>query len=85
MMTNIINPEEFGLPRKTLIEEVGKHHLAIVINRKSRVIMSDGKKILEKAEKIRKLQPNIIVSLRISAPLCRKTRTFLEEHGIDVV
>jgi hypothetical protein len=84
-MTNIIDPEQFHLPQRTVIEQIGKNHLAIVINRKSRVIMSDGKQILEKAEKIRKVKPNTRVSLRISAPLCSKTRVFLEEHGIEIV
>jgi hypothetical protein len=84
-MTHIIDPKEFSLPPKTVIEQAGENHLAIVINRKSRVIMSDGKKILEKAEKIRKLQPKTRVSLKISAPLCSKTKIYLEEHGINVV
>ena len=84
-MTRIVSPEEFDLQPKTVIEKIGENHLAIVITRKSRVIMSDGKKILEKAEKIMNVQPGIRVSVRISAPLCSKTKAFLEEHGIKVV
>ena len=84
-MNKTLDPKEFGLPPKTVIEEIGSNNLAIVISRKSRVIMSDGRKILEKAEKIRKLHGGTKISLKISAPLCSKTKRFLEEHGLSVV
>jgi len=84
-MNNSIDPKTFGLPPKTVIEEINRNHLAIVISRKSRIIMSDGRKILEKAGKIKMVHPNSKISLKISAPLCSKTRKFLEEHEINVV
>jgi hypothetical protein len=84
-MAQPVDPAQFGLPPRTVMELVGKKHYALVISRKSRVIMADGEKILEKAEKIRHVQPGAKVSLKISAPLCSKTRTYLEEHGIQVV
>ena len=80
----IIDPEKFGLPSKTVIEQIGKNSFAIVVSRKSRVIMADGKKLLDKATKIKETQPNAIVSLKISAPLCSKTKQFLEEYGISI-
>lgn len=84
-MTKTIDPEIFGLPPKTVIEKIGRSHLAIVINRKSRVIMSDGRKILDKSEKIKKLQPDAKVSLKVSAPLCSKTKKFLEDHNTEII
>ncbi len=83
-MGKIIDPKEFGLHPKTVIEDIGKDHLAIVINRKSRIIMSDGKKILEKAEKIKEILPKAKVSLKTTAPLCSKTVAFLKEHEIEI-
>ena len=80
----IIDPKQFGLPSKTVIEQISKNNFAIVISRKSRVIMADGKKLLDKATKIKEDQPQAIVTLKISAPLCSKTKKFLEEHGIAV-
>ena len=80
----IIDPKQFGLPSKTVIEQISKNNFAIVISRKSRVIMADGKKLLDKATKIKEDQPQAIVTLKISAPLCSKTKQFLEEHGIAV-
>jgi hypothetical protein len=46
--------------------------------------MADGKKLLDKATKIKEDQPQAIVTLKISAPLCSKTKKFLEEHGIAI-
>jgi hypothetical protein len=84
-MSKLIDPKKFGLHPKTVIEDIGKDHLAIVTNRKSRIIMSDGKKILEKAEKIIKDRPRTRVSLKTSAPLCSKTKAFLNENGINIL
>jgi len=80
----IIDPKEFGLPSKTIIEQRGKDHFAIVISRKSRVIMSDGRTILDKAKKIKDVRPHAKISLKISAPLCSKTKKFLEDKGISI-
>ncbi len=84
-MKNIIDPKNFGLPSRTVIEQVGSKHFAIVISRKSRIIMSDGKKILEKAEKIKKNQPGSIISLKTGTPVCSKTIQFLKDHKIKVI
>ena len=59
--------------------------LAIVIIRKSRIIMSDGKKILEKTEKIKEALPKAKISLKTSAPVCSKTTVFLKKNGIDII
>ncbi len=83
-MNKTIDPKEFGLHPKTVIEETAKNHLHIIINRKSRIIMSDGKKILKKALTIKEHQPKARVSLKTSAPICSKTVIFLKENGIDV-
>ena len=80
----IIDPKKFGLSSKTVIEQISKNNLAIVISRKSRLIMSDGKKLLNKVEAIKGFQPKAKVILKISAPLCSKTKKFLEDRGIAV-
>ncbi len=83
-MNKRIDPKEFGIAGKIIIEEVGENAYAIVIDRKSRIIMSDGINILEKAEKIRAVKADADVLLRTSAPVCSKTLTFFEEHVITV-
>ena len=81
----MIDPAQFGLHPRTAIEELSMNHFALVISRKSRIIMSDGKKILEKAGRIKKVNKTVKVSLKISGPVCSKTRKFLHEHGIETI
>lgn len=85
MMNKKIPPEKFGLHSRTVLEEIGKNHISIVIDRKSRIIMSDGKKILEKAEMIRKIKPEYKISIKITGPICSKTVRFLDENRIDII
>ena len=84
MSNKKLDPKKFGLPGRTIIEEIGKDHLVLVIDRKSRLIMADGKKILTKAEKIRGRRPGCQVSLSTTAPVCSKTVKFLSEHNIEI-
>ena len=84
-MTKNIDPKTFGLPGKTVIEKLGNNHYALVIDRKSRIIMADGKKLLEKAEKIKTAEPGIQISLCSTPPVCSKTIRFLADHGINLI
>ncbi len=47
--------------------------------------MKDGKGVLAKVDKIKHHVPKAKVSLRTSAPVCSKTKAFLEERGISVL
>ena len=80
-----IDPKRFGLPPKTVIEKLGENHYALVINRKSRIIMADGKKLVEKADKMKALEPGTKISLRSTAPVCSKTIRFVADHGIELL
>jgi hypothetical protein len=46
--------------------------------------MKDGAGIVAKVNKIKNHVPDAKVSLKTSAPVCSKTKAFLEEHGISV-
>ena len=81
---NTVNPKEFDLPTGTILEYEEQGRLVLVIDRKSRLIMADGRRIVAKLEKIRKVRPGTILDLRTTAPICGKTRLFLEEHNIGV-
>ena len=83
-MPEYIDPKEFGLPPRTVVEKIATDTLAIVIDRKSRIIMADGRKIVEKARKIRQGRPGVKIILKSSSPVCGKTSNFLSENGIDV-
>jgi hypothetical protein len=84
-MEKIIDATQFGLPKSTVIERIEEDHYAILIARKSRIIMKDGIKLLAKAEQIRSHQPAATISLKTSTPICSKTRRFLEDHHIDII
>jgi hypothetical protein len=83
-MTNLIDPRLFGLPPKTIVREIDKDTLAIVIDRKSRIIMADGRKILAKAAKIQEAKPGCRVVLKTTAPVCSKTLQYLAENGVQM-
>ncbi|SHO43719.1 hypothetical protein [Desulfopila aestuarii] len=84
-MTNTIPPAQFGLPSRTVLEQIDESCVAIVVNRKSRIIMADGRNILAKASTIHTASPDVNVVLKTTAPVCSKTRRFLEESGIRVI
>jgi hypothetical protein len=83
-MNESIDPKKFGLPARTVLEQIASNVIAIVMQRKSRIIMADGKKIVEKARKIQDVLPDVIVVLKTYAPVCGKTVFFLEREGVEV-
>ncbi len=84
-MNKFIDPKLFSLPPSTKLKQVGSNQFDLVIQRKSRIIMKDGKGVLAKVDKIKHHVPKAKVSLRTSAPVCSKTKAFLKERGISVL
>ncbi|UCD65388.1 MAG: hypothetical protein JSW69_04995 [Deltaproteobacteria bacterium] len=84
-MTDYVDPKSLGLHPRLLVAEIDKNTLAIVINRKSRIIMADGKKILANITKIKKAKPGKKVIVKTTAPVCSKTLQYLGDQGIEVI
>ena len=85
-MNKQIDPTELGLPPRTVVEQIDEKTLAIVINRKSRIIMADGKKIVEKVESIQKRKAGMKVTLKVpNAPVCSKTAQYFNNKGIQII
>jgi len=82
---NRVDPKRYGLHARTVLEQIDEQTLALVIDRKSRIIMADGRKILDKVEQIRTIQPDLQLLLKTSAPLCSKTLAFLKQADIQVL
>ena len=78
-----LDPKKYGLNTSTVLIENERKEIIIVINRKSRIIMKDGRKILEKVRKIQQ-QENKIIRVKTNAPLCSKTKQHLQENGIEI-
>ena len=83
-MNKSIDAKTFGLRPGTLIEQVAREKFIIIIRRKSRIIMKDGRKLLEKIAKIKAVVPNAQVDVQTTAPVCGKTKRFLSENNVDI-
>lgn len=80
-----LDPKEYGLPASTKLELIDQDTIALVIKRKSRLIMADGKRILEKVAKIKQVQSSVSVQLVTTAPICSKTKNVLLNQDIKVI
>ena len=79
-----IDSSIFGISKRIQVAVGRDRNYYIIKNIKSRIIMKDGKKIKETA--------NIIMShtkkrvfLATTAPVCGKTKTYLESKNIQIV
>ena len=79
-----IDPKRYNLSSRTILRQIGKNNISIIINRKSRIIMKDGQRIMEQAQAIRRINSNMIITVLTSAPVCSKTRSFLLEKNIYI-
>ena len=77
-------PAPYGLPKRTVLEEYNGG-IALVIDRKSRLVMADGRRILEKVLTLREQVGDTPVVLKTTAPVCSKTKLFLAEQGLTII
>jgi hypothetical protein len=80
----MIDPVQYGLPKRTVLEEYNGG-IALVIDRKSRIVMADGRRIAEKMEKLGKQTDDTAIVFKTTAPVCSKTKLFLDQQGITVI
>ena len=78
-----IDPKLYGLHSRIILRK-NKKDIYIVIDRKSRIIMKDGHRILKIVKKIRDLETRKNVSVLSGAPVCSKTQKFLTENNITI-
>jgi hypothetical protein len=74
-----------GIGNRIIIKKISKNHLAIVKDRKSRIIRKDAEKILENINIIKNERPEVKISFMTSAPLCSKAIAFLDENSIEIL
>ena len=79
-----LDPKSLGLSSRDHVEKLDDGRLALIIHRKSRIIMADGRRLLEKVRILRSSISGADVTIRTSAPVCSKTRAFLEAHDVSV-
>ena len=79
-----IDPTQYNLSSRVDLRQDRSGDLLIVIDRKSRIIMKDGIRVLEMVKKINKIDPKKNISVRTSAPICSKTKKLLLENSIVI-
>ena len=77
-----LDPKTFNLSSRVVIEEE-KSSLTLVVNRKSRIIMKDGRRLLDQIRQIKKAS-NKAVLIFTTAPVCSKTKSFLHSNGVEI-
>ena len=78
-----IDPINVGAPKRSNVATDNDNNIYIVKNIKSRIIMKDGLKLFDLANKIKNVK-NATVSLATTAPVCSKTKKYLEENEIKI-
>ena len=79
-----LDSSTLGLSKRTQVSVDRDHNYYIIKNIKSRIIMKDGKKIVETASII-KNQKKKRVFLATTAPVCSKTKVYLISKNIQIV
>ena len=79
-----VGANELGLSGRIKIAVDSKDNHYIIKNVKSRIIMKTGEKIYEIANQI-KSNAKGTVFLATTAPICSKTKKYLEEKKINIV
>ena len=79
-----IDPKKYNLTSRTTLYKK-MDDIFIIIDRKSRIIMKDGYRILEQAKLVWSMDPGIRIRVATSAPLCTKTKEYLRQVNIEVL
>ena len=75
-----LEPRLYGLSARTNLVQID-NSIGILIDRKSRIIMKDGHRIVKQAHAIQ-IKNNKPVILITSAPVCSKTKQYLSANNI---
>ena len=78
-----LDPKKYGLSTRVVLIENEQKEIIIVINRKSRIIMKDGIKLVNQARKIQR-QEQKPIGIKTNAPVCSKTKQYLQKKGIEI-
>ena len=79
-----IDPRKYNLSTRTALFKRA-NEIIIVLNRKSRIIMKDGRRIADQSRSIQAVEPRISIAIATSAPVCSKTRAYLNKRGIALM
>ena len=78
-----VNPKKYNLNAKVKLKK-SETDIFIVIDRRSRIIMKDGHRIFDIAKQICIFEKNVKISVLTNAPVCSKTKNFLDQNSIAI-
>ena len=78
-----LDPKKYGLSTRVVLIKNDQKEIIISIDRKSRIIMRDGIKIVNQVRQIRQ-QEQKTISVQTNATVCSKTKQYLQKKGIEV-
>ena len=84
-MNETLDAQNYGLAKRVKLVQIGNNTIGIVKKRKSRIIMKDGRQILDIAQQIKSVDADASIALLISCPICSKTTKFLVEDNIKII
>ena len=79
-----VDPRVFNLSNRINIQENDKNEVFFIIDRKSRIIMKDGVRIFNQTQKVKEKRPDARFFLKTSAPICSKTKKYLNHRNIEI-
>ena len=79
-----VDPKTFNLSNRLNIQENDKKDVIFIVDRKSRIIMKDGIRIFNQIQKVKEKRPNARFFLKTSAPICSKTKKYLNLRNIEI-
>ena len=78
-----VNPKQYNLNARVRLKKSNKN-IFVVIDRKSRIIMKDGCRIVDIAKQICSFEKDIRISVLTNAAVCSKTKKFLYQNNITI-
>ena len=79
-----VDPKTFNLSNRINIQENDKKDVFFIVDRKSRIIMKDGIRIFNQIQKVKEKRRNARFFLKTSAPICSKTKKYLNLRNIEI-
>jgi hypothetical protein len=79
-----VDPRVFNLSNRINIQENDNNDIFFIIDRKSRIIMKDGIRISNQIQKVKEKRRNARFFLKTSAPICSKTKKYLNQRNIEI-
>ena len=79
-----LDPKVFNLSNRVNIQENDKKEVFFIIERTSRIIMKDGRRIFIQSQIVKEKRPNVRFFLMTSAPVCSKTIKYLKQREIEI-